>query len=271
MLRFDNRVELLDLRSDTFLNTLVQLGGYCTIGQAKRLGLANSETRALAHLRVFEQNGFLRRVFGYPVVYQTTKSATRLVGTDRRARRLHTDESVLNRLLAVDFYLDAINWTADFVFDHEMKITLLTKLGCPLASVPERGGHPYLWDEFFLKVGDGSVTIAQIDEQQRGTFSQAKNLATRYRVITRFLPQYSNLYIITGSEARDRSYQRVLKHPDMDLVQSGSAIPVTTYLMMPSARFLAKTDPSTNPNVEQEIAPGSRHRRGGWSPRLARI
>src|SRR6185437_16963033 len=42
MLRFENRVGLLDLRSDKFLSTLVQIGGYCTIGQAKRLGLANS-------------------------------------------------------------------------------------------------------------------------------------------------------------------------------------------------------------------------------------
>lgn len=66
MPRFDNRVALLDLRPDNFLNTLVQLGGYCTIGQAKRLGLANSDTRALAHLRVFEQNGFLRKVSSYP-------------------------------------------------------------------------------------------------------------------------------------------------------------------------------------------------------------
>jgi len=139
------------------------------------------------------------------------------------------------------------------------------------SSIPERGGHPYLWDEFFLKVGDGSITIAQIDEQQGGTFAQAKNLAIRYRVVTRFLPQYSNLYIITGSEARDRSYQRVLKHPDMERVQSRSAIPVTTYLITPSARFLAKTDPSTNPSVEQEIAPRRGHRQGGWSPHPARI
>jgi hypothetical protein len=152
MLRFDNRVALLDLRSDDFLNTLVQLGGYCTIGQAKRLGFANSDTRALAHLRVFEENGFLRKVSSYPVVYQTTKSATRLLGKDRRARRSHRDATVLNRLLAVDFYLDATEWkAADFVFDHQTKIALLTKQGCPLGMIQERGGRPYLWDEFLLK------------------------------------------------------------------------------------------------------------------------
>jgi hypothetical protein len=271
MLRFENRVALLNLRSDDFLSTLVQLGGYCTIGQAKRLGIANSDTRALAQLRIFEENGFVRRISSYPVVYQATKAATRLLGKDRRARRWHSDETVLNRLLAVDFYLDAIAWTAEFVFDHEMKIALLTKLGCPLPSLPHRGGHPYLWNEFFLKVGDGSITIAQIDEQQRGTFPQAKNLAIRFAKVTRFLPQYSNLYIVTGSEARERSYERVLRHPDMDWVQSGSAIPVTTYLMTPSAKFFAKTDPSTKGSAEPATAPTHRRRPGGWPPHLTRI
>lgn len=270
MLRFDNRVALLDLRSDNFLNTLVQLGGYCTIGQAKRLGLANSDTRALAHLRVFEQNGFLRKVSSYPVVYQTTKSATRLLGKDRRARRSHTDPTVLNRLLAVDFYLEVIQ-QADFVFDHQMKIALLTQQGCPLGMIPERGGRPYLWDEFLVRVADGTITIAQVDDQGRGTFSQAKNLAIRFSEVTKYLPECSSLSIVTGSEARDRSYGRVLKHPDMQEVHKCCGLPVSTYLIEASVKSLANTDPSTNPGAEQKTAPTHRHRRGGWSPHLARI
>ena len=271
MFGFDNRVALLDLRSDNFLNTLVQLGGYCTIGQAKRLGLANSDTRAAAHLRILEQNGFLRRASSYPVVYQTTKSATRLLGADRRARRSHSEKTVLNRLLAVDFYLDATQWVAEFVFGHEMKIALLTKQGCPLPTIPERRGRPYLWDEFFLKVGDGSTTIAQIDDQQRGPFAQAKNLAIRFSDVTKFLPKHSQLYIVTGSDARDRSYEYVLKHPDMQRVHECCGIPVRTYLIEPSVKSLATTDASTNPIAEQTTAHRHRHRRGGWSPHLARI
>jgi len=271
MLRFDNRVALLDLRSDNFLNTLVQLGGYCTIGQAKRLGLANSDTRAAAHLRILEQNGFLRRVSSYPVVYQTTKSATRLLGADRRARRSHREKTVLDRLLAVDFYLDATQWVAEFVFNHEMKIALLTKQGCPLPTIPERSGRPYLWDEFLLKVGDGSTTIAQIDDQQRGTFSQAKNLAIRFSDVTKFLPKHSQLYMVTGSAVRDRSYGYVLKHPDMQRVHECCGIQVRTYLIEPSVKSFATTDPSINPSVEQTTAHRHRHRRGAWSPHLARI
>ena len=270
MLRFDNRVALLDLRSDNFLNTLVQLGGYCTIGQAKRLGLANSDTRALAHLRVFEQNGFLRKVSSYPVVYQTTKSATRPLGKDRRARRSHTDLTVLNRLLAVDFYLETTQ-CADFVFDHQMKIALLTQHGCPVGMIPERGGRPYLWDEYLLKIGDGTIMIAQVDDQGRGTFSQAKNLAIRFSEVTKHLPQYSSLYIVTGSEARDRSYGRVLKHPDMQEVHTCRGIPVNTYLIEPSAKSLAITDPPTNRVAEQATARRHRHRSGRWTPFLGKV
>ena len=271
MLRFDNRVALLDLRSDNFLNTLVQLGGYCTIGQAKRLGLANSDTRALAHLRVFEENGFLRKISSYPVVYQTTKSATRLLGKDRRARRSHNEKTVLNRLLAVDFYLDAIEWKADFVFDHQMKIALLTKQGCPLGMIPDRGGRPYLWDEFLLKVGDGTTTIAQVDDQGRGTFSQAKNLAIRFSEVTKHLPKYSSLYIITSSEARDRSYRRMIKHPDMQQVHKCCGIPVSTYLIDASVKSLATAEQPINPSVEQTRAHRHRHRSGRWPPYLGRV
>ena len=49
-------------------------------------------------------------------------------------------------------------------------------------------------------LGDESITIAQIDDHGRGTFSQAKNLAIRFSEVTKHLPRSSNLYIVTGSE-----------------------------------------------------------------------
>src|SRR5262249_21755757 len=154
---------------------------------------------------------------------------------------------------------------------HQMKIALLTQQGCPLGMIPERRGRPYLWDEYLLKVGDGTITIAQVDDQGRGTFSQAKNLAIRFSEVTKHLPRYSSLYIITSSEARDRSYRRVLKHPDMQEVHTCCGIPVSTYLIEPSVKSLPNTDPSTNPRLEPHTDPTRRYRRGGWSPYLARI
>jgi hypothetical protein len=78
MLRFRSRLALLNARSEEFLNILVQLGGYCTLGQAKRIELADSDPRVLVRLRGLEQIGFLRKIAGYPVIFQVTKSATRL-------------------------------------------------------------------------------------------------------------------------------------------------------------------------------------------------
>src|SRR5207245_3255676 len=88
-IRFSKRLLLLDERSDDFLKTLVYLGGYCTIEQAQRLGLANSARRVVARLEALKQSGFLRQVAHYAVIYQVTKSATRLVGSGLMAHRRH--------------------------------------------------------------------------------------------------------------------------------------------------------------------------------------
>jgi len=270
MLRFRNRVALLDVRADEFLSTLVQLGGYCTVGQAKRFGIANSDTRALAQLRTFDESGFLRKVAAYPVVYQATKSATRLRAADRRARRLHSPKTVLNRLLAIDFYLDACSWPAEFVFDHEMKIQTFTQHGCPLNAIPHRGGRPYLWEEFLLHVGDGSIAIALVDDQQRSPFSQSTKLAKRFAPTLRFLPPHSNLLIITGSNARQRIYEHVLRHPDLRRTQAGAPILVEPYQIEPSTKFFAQSDPATSHRHERTPT-GGRPRFPVWATNLASI
>jgi hypothetical protein len=270
MLRFRNRIALLDMRSDEFLNTLVQLGGYCTVGQAKRLGIANSDTRVLAQLRVFEENRFLRKVSVYPVVYQVTKSATRLGALDRRARRPHSPKTVLNRLMAVDFYLEASDWPAKFVFEHERKIALFTDRGCPLAALPHRGGRPYLWEEFFLRVGDGTIAIALVDDQQRSPFSQSQTLIERFSPTLSFLPLHSSLVIITGTTARQKRYEQLLRHPDLTQAQTGAPIPIEPYRIEPSTRVFAHADPATIHRHEQ-IPTTDRPRSSAWPSNLATI
>jgi hypothetical protein len=142
--RFQTRAALLEERIETFLKTLTELGGYCTLEQAKRLELANSETRVLARLRDLDRAGFLRRVADYPVVYQITGSTTRLLGVDRRAGRAHDAETVVNRLLAASFYLEARRWPVEFAFDHQQKIDTFLYEGCPKSAIPHRGRKPYL-------------------------------------------------------------------------------------------------------------------------------
>ena len=48
--RFSQRAVLLDDQTEEFLKTLAYLGGYCTVSQARRMGLAQSSTRAFHRL-----------------------------------------------------------------------------------------------------------------------------------------------------------------------------------------------------------------------------
>jgi hypothetical protein len=118
-IRFSDRLVALDEKAGEFLRTLGYLGGYCTADQARRLDLANSPTRALERLSKLESAGFLRRVISYPLVYQVTKSVTRMLGTDLMARRIHPVETVRWRLVAVNFYVEASSWPAEFIFEHD--------------------------------------------------------------------------------------------------------------------------------------------------------
>ena len=177
---FQDRLALLDERLQTFLKTILHLGGYCTAEQARRFEIAASATRVLARLRTLERAGFLRRVAVYPLVYQTTGSTTRLLEMDRRARWSHNAETVLNRLLAVDFYLEARGWPAEFAFDHDVKVATLLDDGCPRNAVPHRGGHPYLWEELVLWLAGGRIVIAVVDRQHHSPFWQLWGFAKRF-------------------------------------------------------------------------------------------
>jgi hypothetical protein len=127
---FRNRSALLEERSDEFLKLLVALGGYCTASQAKQLGIASSGTRTRGRLRHLEEAGFLRKVSAYPVIYQITKSTTRILGRDSSARRQHTLSTVQARLLAVDFYLEAKRVRAQ---NFRKPTAANTRIGCRVA------------------------------------------------------------------------------------------------------------------------------------------
>src|SRR5207245_9896711 len=127
--RFAKRLLLVDERSNDCLKTLVHLGGYCSIEEAQKLGLANSARRVVARLEALKQSGFLKQIAHYPVIYQVTGSATRLVGSDLMARRQRTPLTIRCRLLGVNFYLEAKAWSADFIIGHATKTFLLKSIG----------------------------------------------------------------------------------------------------------------------------------------------
>jgi hypothetical protein len=160
---------------------------------------------------MLERLGFLRRVTKYPVVYQVTKSATRLHGPDSSTRRRHIQPIVQARLLGVHFYLEARNWPATFFFDHEEKIMTLQNAQCPLTLLPQRDGKPYLREHFVFLLPDQRLGIAMIDLLQPGMTSRLRVFLRQYLPALRHLRDELDLLIVTANKRRAFTYQRLLR------------------------------------------------------------
>jgi hypothetical protein len=161
---------------------------------------------------MLERLGFLRRITKYPVVYQVTKSTTRLLQRDSSSRRRHTLSTVQARLLGVHFYLEARAWPAEFVLDHEKKIAVFTDLaGCPPSILPQRGGKPYLREHFLLWQPDWRLAIAMIDLPQPGLSMQLKLFIREFLPLLRRLYKEPDLLIVTPDKGRAYVYERLLK------------------------------------------------------------
>ena len=228
-IRFSERVAFVDDRTDKLLTRLARLGGYCTVEQAQGLGLEKSPSQAQARLNGLERAGFLRRVAEYPLVYQITKSVLRLVGTDSRARRPHRVHDVCWRLAAVSFYLEAKRWPADFFFQHDEKIAALAKVGCPRHLLPQRGGEPYLWEEFVLDAHDDSLSVAVVDRPHWTAFLQLLRFVTRFAPCRASAGARLTLIVAVASEARQRSYERAARHRRVTEHCKGAPEPASLY------------------------------------------
>jgi len=208
--RFRDRVGVLDERSQHFLKTVAWLGGYVTPEQAQELGIRNSVTRVHVQLKDLESWGFIKPVSAYPAIYQVTKSVTRLMGADLSARREHTLETIRTRLLTVNFYLEAIRWPVEFVFDHQQKISKICDLIHEPFLLPHRGSRPYLWQDIVLQRPSGEVVLTMVDHFGRHSYRQL------YRHLKRFAPTLGphdlRLMIVVSSERREQLFRRQLNH-----------------------------------------------------------
>ena len=238
-IRFCDRMAVLDEQAEEFLKRLAQLGGYCTVDQAQRMGLANSPRRVLFRLDCLERSRFLRRVFLHPFVYQITKSVTRLMGVDWMARRRHPVETVRRRLLAVNFYLEARDWPAQFLCEHEDKVVAFRTIGCPPNFLPSRGGQPYLWEDFVLDLGDGSLTVSVVDRAHCNALLQALTLVRRFADCRLRLRERLSLVLAVGSEARLRLYSKLAKHPKIVEHSLGISEPFSPYEVITAVPHMA--------------------------------
>jgi hypothetical protein len=233
MFRFRDRASVLDDRSRHFLTTVAWLGGYVTPDQAQLLGIRNSVPRVHVQLKELEDWGFIKRVGVYPSIYQVTKSVTRLMGTDLSARREHANETIRTRLLTVNFYLEAIRWPVEFVFDHQQKISRLTKLGCETALFPQRGQRsrrPYLWEDILLQRPSGELVLTMVDHLDRMSSYQLNSF------LKKFAPNLGldklRLMAAVGSERRERLFRQQLNHPRLQrlLDEQGVTMPLREML-----------------------------------------
>ena len=224
--RFRDRAGILDERSRRFLTTVAWLGGYVTPEQAHLMGIRNSVPRVHDQLKDLESWRFIKRVAAYPAIYQVTKSVTRLMGADLAARREHANETMRTRLLTVNFYLEAIRWPVEFVFDHPQKISKLSKLGCQPALFPERGGRPYLWQDILLQRPSGELVLTMVDHFGRTSSFQLHSF------LKRFAPSFGfdelRMMVVVGSEQRERLFSRLLNHSRLQrlLEQQGIDLPL---------------------------------------------
>jgi hypothetical protein len=208
---FRNRLNCLDELSERFLGLLVALGGYCTALQGQEL-MGRSGNQARARLKALDRLGFLRRITRYPIVYQVTKSTTRLLKRDSSSRRRHTLATVQARLLGVHFYLEARAWPAEFVLDHEKKIEVFTDLaGCPPTVLPQRGGKPYLRDHMLLWQPDARLAIAMIDPPQPGVLMRLTAFIRQFQPLLRYLRLEPDLLIVTSDKGCCRVYEGLMK------------------------------------------------------------
>jgi hypothetical protein len=246
------RAALLDELSEYFLTQLVHLGGYCTALQAEALGIAETSKRVRGRGRMLERLGFLRRVTKYPVVYQVTKSATRLHGPDSSTRRRHMLATVQARLLGVHFYLEARGWPATFMFDHEEKIMTLQNAGCPLSVLPQRNGKPYVREHFVLFFPPGGrLAVAMIDLQQPGMISRLRAFLRQYLPLLRHLRDEMDLLIVTADKRRAFTYQRLLRtnRTVLKLGLGASTTRVKPYSVKPPVPTIDElTWPKTDPD-----------------------
>ena len=220
--RFQDRVGILDERSRNLLITATWLGGYITAEQAQELGIRNSVPRVHVQLNELESCGFLKRISTYPAVYQVTKSVARLTGADFSARRQHAIQTIRTRILTVNFYLEALRWPVEFVFNHDRKLSKFGELGCDPGFLPQRGGKTYLWQDFVLQRRSGGLAVAIVDHFGRSAQRQLYRFLKRFARCLGLLQNRLRLLVVVGTDARLRVFTQLLNHPKLQRIVSDS-------------------------------------------------
>ena len=145
------------------------------------------------------------------------------------ARCVMIDTCTRWRLLAVNFYLEARTWPADFILDHDGRVSALQRIGCPADALPQRRGRPYLWQAFILDLRDGGLCISVVDRPDCSAFLQAVGIVRRFAECRRSVGERLSLVVAVNSDARRRLYSKAVSNAKVREHAHGRTEPLSIY------------------------------------------
>jgi len=109
------------------------------------------------------------------------------------------------------FYLEARAWPTEFFFKHEKKIAIFTDAGCPLATLPQRDGKPYLREHFVFWLPEGGIGIATVDQPVPTAFFRLRLFLRQFLPVLRSVQEEIDLFIVTPDQRRKFEYEKLLR------------------------------------------------------------
>src|ERR1700758_2281319 len=76
--------------------------------------------------------------------------------------------------------------------------------------LPQRGGKPYLSEDFVLQRPSGDLAVAMIDHYGGNAYRQLKGVLERFGVCLALAPEDLKLLVVVATEARHRLFTRLL-------------------------------------------------------------
>jgi hypothetical protein len=98
-----------------------------------------------------------------------------------------------------------------FCFNHEQKIRIFTDAGCPLSTLPQRNGKPYLRDYFMLWLRDLRIAVAMVDQPGPDQFVRLRLFLRQFLPVLRSVREQIDLFIVTPDQRRKFAYEKLLR------------------------------------------------------------
>jgi hypothetical protein len=149
----------------------------------------------------------------------------------------------------VNFYLEAVRWPVQFVFDHQRKIARFRDFGCEIGLLPQRGGKPYLWQDLILQRPSGDLVVARVDHFGWSSYLQFYRLLQRFAPSLRLIQDELKLLVVVASERRLRRFRSLLDRPRLQRlvadVPNGMAGAVKLYRVQRSVPVIGSLIPKS--------------------------